>query len=64
MPNYVTKSNVKEAAGVDTSMFAEITDLTSSKSDVNKLDIRKLETVPDDLSKLGDVVKMKLLQKL
>ena len=36
---------------------------TQLKSKVDKLDIGKLETTPVNLSKLSDVVKMKLLKK-
>ena len=52
MSNYVTKSDLKSAAGVDTSDFAKKTDLASLKSDVDKLDIDKLKNVPSNLSKL------------
>ena len=37
--NYATKTNLKNATGVDTSYFAEKNDLPNLKSDVNKLDI-------------------------
>ena len=36
MSNYITKSDVIEPAGLDTSNFAEIADLGSSNSDDNK----------------------------
>ena len=52
MSNYVAKSDLKSAAGVDTSDFAKKTDLASLKSDVDKLDIDKLKNVPSNLSKL------------
>ena len=38
-------------------------DLASLKSEVHELDVDKLETTPVDVSKLGDVVKKKLLKK-
>ena len=38
--------------------------LGTSKSKVDKLDIRKLQTTPVDLSKLTDVVKIKLLKRM
>ena len=41
-----------------------IADLNSSKSDVDKLGIDKLEIAPVDLSKLCDVVKLKLLRRM
>ena len=42
---------------VDTSSFALKTNLDSLKTEVDKLDIDKLELVPVDLSKLSDAVK-------
>ena len=57
MSIYATKSDLKNATGVDTSNFAEKTDLNSLKSKVDKLDISNLVTFTADLSKLKDVVK-------
>ena len=38
---YVTKSDLENATGVDTSDFVKKVDLASLKSDVDKLDIDK-----------------------
>ena len=46
----------KNAAGVDTSDFAKKTDLTSLKSDMDKLDIDKLENLPSNLNSLKCIV--------
>ena len=43
LPNYATKADLKNAAGVDLSDFAKKTDLTNLKPDVGKLDIDKLK---------------------
>ena len=43
--NYATKSDLKNAAGVDTSKFARNVDLTSLKSDVDRLDNNKLKNI-------------------
>ena len=43
LPNYATKYDWKNKTGVDTSDFAKKTDLANLKSDVDKLDIDKLE---------------------
>ena len=43
--NYPTKADLKNAAGFDTSRFAKKVDLASFKSEVDKLDIDKLEKV-------------------
>ena len=56
LSNYATKADLKDAAGVDTSEFAKKTDLTKVTSDVDKLDIDKLKTVPSDLSNLKSKV--------
>ena len=56
MSNYVTKRNLKNAAGVDTSKFAKKVDLASLKSNVDKLDIDKLKNASTNLSNLKSKV--------
>ena len=58
LSNYATKAkkNKKNAAGVDTSKFAEKIDLESWKSNVDKLDIDKLKNVLNNLSNLKSKV--------
>ena len=46
LSHYVTKADLKNATGVDTSKFAKEVDLTSFQFDVLKLDIDKLKNVP------------------
>ena len=48
---------------VDTSSFALKTNLASLKTEVDKLDIDKLEQVPVNLSKLSDVIKNDVVKK-
>ena len=48
--NYAAKADSKNAAGVDTSKFAKKVDLTSWKSNVDKLDIDTLKNVSTNLS--------------
>ena len=55
---------MKNITQVDTSDFALKTNLANLKAEVDKLDIGKLVPVPVDLSKLSNIVKMKLLKKL
>ena len=55
--NYATKSDLKNATGIDYSDFAKKVDLANLKSDINKSDICKLHPTPVDLSKLSNVVK-------
>ena len=52
LSNYGTKTDLKNATAVDTSSFAKKVNLANLKSDVNKLDIDKLEIVPSGLSSL------------
>ena len=52
LSNYATKTDLKNATGIDTSSFAKKVDLASLKSNVGKLDIDKLKNVPSGLSNL------------
>ena len=56
LSNYTTKTDLKNATGVDTSSFAKKTDLAHSKSDVDKLDIDILKNIPTNLSNLKSKV--------
>ena len=58
LSNYATtKTDIKSISHIDTSSFALKSNLASSKTEVDKLDIDKLVSVPVDLRKLSDVVK-------
>ena len=63
LPNYATKTDLKNVARVDTSSFALKTNLANFKTEVGKLGIDKLVPVPVDLSKLSDVVKNDVVKK-
>ena len=56
LPNYATKADLKNAAGVDLSDFAKKTDLTNLKPGVDKLDIDKLQSVASGLNSLKNKV--------
>ena len=60
--NYVKKGDLKNTGSFDTSKIAKTVDLASLKSEVDKLDIGKLDTTPVELSKLSDVVKAEVVQ--
>ena len=60
----MTKADLKKTTGADKPKFDENVDFASLKLEIDKLDIGKLETNPVDLSKLSDLVKMKLLKRL
>ena len=63
LSNYATKTDIKNITHVDNSNFASKTNLANLKTEVNKLDIGKLKTVPVDLSKLFNVVKNEVIKK-
>ena len=56
LPNYATKSNSKNATGIDTSKLAAKSDLVSLKTEADKLDINKLKNVSTNLSNLESKV--------
>ena len=63
LSNYATKTDLKNAAHLDTSSFALETNLARLKTQVDKLDIDKLAPDPVDLSKLSVVVKSDVVKK-
>ena len=64
LSNYATKTDWKNATGVDTLKFAKKVDLGSLKSNVDKLDIDKLKNVPSNLSNLKSKVDKLHVDKL
>ena len=64
LTNYATKGDIKSITHVDTSSFALKTNLSSLKTEVDKLDIDKLVPIPKDLSKLSNVVKNYVVKKV
>ena len=62
--NYVAKTDLKNVTHVDVSSFVSKTNLASLKTEVDKIDADKLKTVPVDLVKLSNVVKMMLSKRL
>ena len=63
LSNYAKKADIKNVTHVDTSSFALKTNLASLKTELDKLHIDKLVSVPVDLSKLSDVVKYDVVKK-
>ena len=61
--NYATKDDVKNITHVDVSSYASETNLAASKTEVDKIDVDKLKTVPDDLVKVSNVVKNEVIKK-
>ena len=63
LSNYAIKEDIKNITYVDTSSFALKTNLSSLKTEVDKLNIDKLVPVPTDLRKLSNVVKNDVVKK-
>ena len=56
LSNYATETDLKNAAGDDTSDFSKKPDLVNLKSNVDKLDIDKLKKIPSNLRNLKSKV--------
>ena len=63
LSNYATKDDVKNITHVDVSSYATKTNLAALKTEIDKIDSDKLKTVPDDLAKLSNVVKIEVVKK-
>ena len=63
LTNYATKEDIKNITHVDTSSFALKTNLANLKTEVDELDIDKLRPLPDDVSKLSNVVTNEVVKK-
>ena len=63
LSNYATKGDVKNITHVDVSSYALKTNLSSLKTEVDKIDTDKLKPVPDDLTKLSNVVENDVVKK-
>ena len=64
LANYATKDDVKNITHVDVSSYASKNNLAALKTEVDKIDVDKLKTVPDDVAKLTNVVKNVTVKKL
>ena len=63
LTNYARKTYLKDITHTDVITFASKTNLTALKTEVDKIDVDKLKTVPDDLAKLSNVVKNEVVKK-
>ena len=64
LSNYAIKTDIKNISHVDTSGFALKANSANLKTEVDKLYMAKLVSVPVDLSKLSDVVKKVFVKKM
>ena len=62
LSNYATKTHLK-VTKVYTSKLAGKSDLASLKAELSKLDVDKLNTVPNDLSKLRNIENNEVAKK-
>ena len=63
LTNYTTKTDLKNITHTVVSSFASKTNLSALKTELDKIDIDNLKTVPDDLAKLSNVVKNEVVKK-
>ena len=63
LTNYTTKDDVKNITHVDVSSYATKANLAALKTEVDKIDVDKLKTVPVDLAKLSNVVNNDVVKK-
>ena len=63
LSNYATKTVLKNVTHVYVTNFALKTNLTSLKTEVDKLDLAKLTPVTNDLAKLSNAVKNDFVKK-
>ena len=63
LANYTAKTDLKNITHTDVSSFASKTNLAALETEVDKIDVDKLKTVPDDLAKLINVVKNEAVKK-
>ena len=64
LTKYATKTDLKNITHTDVSSFASKTNLVALKTEVDKIDVDKLKTVPHDLAKLSNVVKNEVVKKI
>ena len=64
LSNYATKKDINDITHVYVSGFASKTNLAALKTEVDKIDVDKLKTLPVDLAKLSNVVNNDVVKKL
>ena len=64
LTNYAKKSDLENITHTDVSSFASKTNLAALKTEVDKIDVDKLKTLPVDLAKLSNFVNNDVVKKL
>ena len=64
LSNYATKTDIKNISHIDTSNFTLKSNLASLKTEVDKLDLDKLKSLPTNLSNLKSKVDKLDMEKL
>ena len=64
LSSYTRKPNIKNISHIDTSSFVLKWNLTSLKTEVDKLDLNKLKSLPTNLSNLKNKVEKLYIDKL
>ena len=62
--HYATKTDLKNVSHVNVSSFALKSNLASLKTELDKIDADKLKTVPVDLAKLSNLVRIDVIKKI
>ena len=63
LTNYTTKTDLKNITHVDVSSFASNTNLSTLKTEVDKIDTDKLKAAPTDLAKLTNAIENDVVKK-
>ena len=63
LTNYATKTDLRNITHIDVRSFASKTNLAALKTEVDKIDVDKLKTVPVDLAKLTNAIENDLVKK-
>ena len=63
LSNYATKTDLKNISHFDVSSFVLKSNLVSLRTEIDKIDAGKLESVQVDLAKLSNVVKNNVAKK-
>ena len=61
LSSYATKTDLKNVTHLDVSCLASKANLSTLRTEVDKINVDKLKTIPGDLAKLSNVVKNNII---